>query len=348
MTSEAPAFEPTEQPSVGGPLPTTMRAVVPRGYGGPEQMELAEVPVPAPGRHDVLVRVEAAGLDRGTWHLLHGTPLAVRLAIGLRRPRRAVMGLDLCGTVVAVGSAVTSLAPGDRVVGAGRGSFAAYSAAREKSLAPAPAGVDAAAAAVLAVSGLTGLQAVDATRLDAGQRVLVLGASGGVGSYAVQVAVHRGLHVTAVCSSAKVDLVRALGAAEVIAYDRDGGLEMVDQQFDAVIDIAGDPSLALLRRLLTPRGTAVIVGSEQGGRLLGGMDRQLRALALSPVVGQRLTALASRVTRPDLERLVALVEAGAVTPAVHEVLPLESAAAAMQLLESGRVRGKVALAVASA
>jgi NADPH:quinone reductase-like Zn-dependent oxidoreductase len=327
---------------------TTMRAVVQRGYGGPEVMELAEVPVPVPGRHDVLVRVEAAGLDRGTWHLLHGTPLAVRLAIGLRRPRRAVMGLDLCGTVVGVGSSVTSLAPGDRVVGAGLGSFASYAVAREKAVAPAPAGVDAAAAAVLAVSGLAALQAVDATRLEAGQRLLVLGASGGVGSYAVQLAAHAGLHVTAVCSSAKADAVRALGASEVVAYDRDGGLGAVDEQFDAVIDIAGDPALGLLRRLLTPRGTAVIVGSEQGGRLLGGMDRQLRALAVSPFVGQRLTALASRVTRTDLERLVALVEAGAVTPAVDEVLPLESAADAMRLLESGRVRGKIALAVAPA
>lgn len=329
-------------------LPATMRAVVQHGYGGPEVMGLAEVPVPAISDDEVLVAVQAAGMDRGTWHLLHGRPLMVRPAIGLRRPRRAVMGLDLAGTVVAVGSAVTRFAVGDRVLGIARGSFASYAAALERKLVHAPADLSWPQAAVLAVSGLTAYQALHrAARVEPGMQVLVLGASGGVGSYAVQVAKAAGAQVTAVCSTAKVDFVRGLGADHVVDRTRED-VAASGRRFDVVVDIAGDPPLRTLRRLLTPTGTAVIVGSEQGGRLLGGFDRQLRAAAVSPFGRQRLTVLVSSENHVDMQRLVDLVEAGSLTPAVGATFPLADAAEAMRRLEAGEVAGKVAILVGAA
>jgi NADPH:quinone reductase-like Zn-dependent oxidoreductase len=333
-------------PTAPGVLPRTMQAVVQHAYGDADQMHLAEVEVPSLRDDEALVAVQAAGIDRGTWHLLHGTPLAVRAAIGLRRPRRPVMGLDLCGTVVAVGSQVTRVRPGDRVFGTGRGSFAQYTAARESKLALAPVSLASTAAAVVPVSGLTAYQALHtAGGVQPGQRVLVLGASGGVGSYAVQVADAAGAHVTAVTSAAKADFVMGLGADAVV--ERTRPLADLEGPFELVVDIAGDPPLRQLRRLLTPTGTAVIVGSEQGGALLSGMTRQLRALAVSPFVRQRLVPLASRENHADLERLAALLQAGAVVPAVDCVFPLAEAADAMRYLESGRVRGKIAIAVAA-
>jgi NADPH:quinone reductase-like Zn-dependent oxidoreductase len=326
-------------------LPATMRAVVQHGFGGPEVMGLAEVPVPAIGDDEVLVAVQAAGMDRGTWHLLHGRPLMVRPSIGLRRPRRPVMGLDLAGTVVAVGARVTRFAVGDRVAGIGRGSFAPYAAARERKLVHAPADLPWPQAAVLAVSGLTAYQALHrSAQVGPGMQVLVLGASGAVGSYAVQVAKAAGAEVTAVCSTAKVGFVRALGADHVIDRTRED-VAASGRRYDVVVDIAGDPSLKTLRGLLTPTGTAVIVGSEQGGRLLGGFDRQLRAAVVSPFGRQRLAVLVSSEDHEDLQRLVDLVEAGAVTPAVGAAVPLEQAAEAMRRLEAGEVRGKVAILV---
>jgi NADPH:quinone reductase-like Zn-dependent oxidoreductase len=336
----------TGRPAAAPPdLPATMRAVVQRGYGGPEVIGLAEVPVPSIGDDEVLVAVQAAGMDRGTWHLLHGLPLMVRPAIGLRRPRQSVMGLDLAGTVVAAGSGVTRFAAGDRVAGIGRGSFAPYAAALERKLVHAPASLAWSQAAVLAVSGLTAYQALHrAARVEAGMQVLVLGASGGVGSYTVQVAKAAGAEVTAVCSTAKVDFVRGLGADHVVDRTREDVADS-GHRFDIVVDIAGDPPLRTLRRLLTPTGTAVIVGSEQGGRLLGGFDRQLRAVVTSPFGRQRLAVLISTEGHEDLQRLVDLVEAGAVAPMLGATVPLEDAAEAMRRLEAGEVRGKVAILV---
>jgi NADPH:quinone reductase-like Zn-dependent oxidoreductase len=325
-----------------------MHAVVQDGYGGPEVMRVAEVPVPTTAADEVLVAVHAAGMDRGTWHLLHGRPLMVRPAIGLRRPRRPVMGLDLAGTVVAVGASVSRFAVGDRVLGIGRGSFAPYAAALERKLVPAPDTLQWPQAAVLPVSGLTAYQAVHtAARVRPGQRVLVLGASGGVGSYVVQVAKAAGAHVTAVCSTAKVDFVCALGADHVVDRTRED-VTASGLRFDVVVDIAGDPTLRSLRRLLTPTGTAVIVGSEKGGRLLGGFDRQLRAAVVSPFGRQRLVPLISKEDHQDLQRLVDLVTAGAVTPRLDQTFPLERAGEAMRRLEGGEVRGKIAIVVRAA
>jgi NADPH:quinone reductase-like Zn-dependent oxidoreductase len=293
----------------------------------------------------VLVRVHAAGLDRGTWHLMTGTPYAVRLATGLRRPRQPVPGLDLAGTVVAVGAAVTRFVPGDEVFGIGTGTFAEYALAKEGKLAAKPARLTHEQAATVAVSGLTALQAVtDIAGVRPGQRVLVTGASGGVGSYAVQIAVAAGAEVTGVCSTAKADLVRSLGATHVLDYASDDFAAVADR-FDVIIDIAGGASLSRLRRALTPTGTAVLVGGEDAGRITG-TGRQLRGLVVSMFTRQRLTIRVPRERAEDLERLAALVEAGRLTPSVGRTYPLADAVEAMRDLVAGKARGKVAITVA--
>jgi NADPH:quinone reductase-like Zn-dependent oxidoreductase len=321
----------------------TMRAISQTRYGSADRLRLTDVPRPRPADGEVLVRVHAAGLDRGTWHVMTGRPYAMRLALGLRGPRNPVPGRDVAGTVVEVGSGVTRFAAGDEVFGIGRGTFAEYTVAREDRLAPKPAGLTFEQAAVMPVSGMTALQGLtDAGRLHAGQSVLVTGASGGVGSFAVQIAVALGAaSVTGVCTTSKVDLVRSLGADHVVDHTRED-FAAGDRRYDLVLDLAGNPSLTRLRRALTPTGTAVIAGGEHGGNLLG-MDRQLRALVVSPVVRQRLTMLVCRENAADLERLAGLVDAGTLTPALDRTFPLEQVPEAMRHLEAGRARGKVAI-----
>jgi NADPH:quinone reductase-like Zn-dependent oxidoreductase len=293
---------------------------------------------------EVLVRVHAAGIDRGTWHLMTGTPYAVRLVTGLRRPRQPIAGLDLAGTVEAIGAAVTRFSPGDEVYGIGSGSFAEYAIAKQDKLAAKPEALTFTQAATLPVSAITALQAVtDIAGVEAGQRVLVTGASGGVGSYAVQIAAAAGAEVTAVCSAAKADLVTALGAVHVLDYARDD-LTATGVRYDVIIDIAGNTSLRRLRRALTPTGTAVLVGGEDAGRLTG-MGRQLRALVVSLVSRQRLTLRVPKESAADLERLTALVESGRITPSVGAAYPLDDAAQAMRDLVAGRARGKIAITV---
>ncbi len=323
---------------------TTIRAITQDRYGSADTLRLSQVPMPSVGDREVLLRVHAAGLDRGTWHLMTGRPYAMRLATGLRRPRTAVPGRDVAGTVVAVGSAVTRFAVGDPVFGVARGSFAEYAVAREDTLARRPSRLTAEQAAVVPTSGLTALQGLtDVGRLQAGQTVLVTGASGGVGTYAVQIAKALGAEVTGVSSTAKIDLVRSLGADHVVDHTR-ADFARTGRRYDLVLDIAGNPSLSRLRRALTPTGTAVIVGGEGRGRILG-MDRQLRALVLSPVVSQRLTMMVSRTNAADLERLVELIDAGHVTPSLDRTYPLDRVADAMRHLDAGQVRGKVAITV---
>ena len=324
---------------------TTMRAIAQEAYGDADVLHPAERPVPRSLRDDeVLVRVHAAGLDRGTWHLMTGTPYAVRLVMGLRRPKQAIPGLDLAGTVAAVGAAVTRFAPGDEVYGIGTGTFAEYAIAKEGKLAGKPATLTHEQAATVPVSAITALQAVtDLAEVQPGQRVLVTGASGGVGSYAVQIAVAAGAEVTGVASAAKADLVRSLGATHVLDYASDD-FAAVPDRYDVIIDIAGNASLSRLRRALTPTGTAVLVGGEGAGRVTG-MSRQLRALVVSLFVRQRLTMRVPKESARDLERLSALIEAGQVTPSVGATYPLADAADAMRELVAGRVRGKVAITV---
>jgi NADPH:quinone reductase-like Zn-dependent oxidoreductase len=321
----------------------TMRAITQPRYGSSEVLQLSEVPAPEAGDGQVLVEVHAAGLDRGTEHLLTGKPYAVRLAMGVRRPRQPVPGRDVAGVVVSVGAGVTRFAPGDEVYGVAPGSFAEYAVASEDKLARKPASLTFAQAAVLPISAGTALQAIETARLTAGQSVLVTGASGGVGSYAVQLAADAGAEVTAVCSAAKVDHVTALGAHHVIdraTTDWSDGTH----RYDLVLDIAGNPSLARLRRALTPRGTAVFVGGEGGGSITG-MGRQLRGAVMSPFLGQRLVPLMARERSSDYERLAQMVEGGRLTPSLDRTYPLEDAADAVRQLEEGTIRGKVAITV---
>lgn len=324
---------------------TTMRAIVQDSYGTPDVLHTERVGVPAIGPNDVLVRVRAAGLDRGTWHLLTGRPYLMRvLGFGFSRPKNRVPGRDVAGTVVGVGSAVTRFAPGDEVFGISRGSFAEYAAAEEKKLARKPAGCSFEQAAVVPVSGLTALHGLrDAGRVEAGQHVLIIGASGGVGSFAVQLAKAFGAEVTGVCSTAKTDLVRSLGADHVIDYARQDFADG-SKKYDLILDMGGNAPLARLRRALAPRGTLVIVGGEGGGNLTG-LGRQLRALVLSAFVPQRLTMLVPNENHTDLERLVELIDAGAVTPFVEGAYTLDQVPEALRRLEAGQVRGKLAIAI---
>ncbi len=319
-----------------------MTAIVQDRYGTAEQLRLGERPVPTIAADEVLVEVGAAGLDRGTQHLMAGEPYAMRLAFGLRGPKNPVPGLDLAGRVVAVGDAVTRFSVGDDVFGIGKGSFAQFAAAKESKLARMPTNLRFDQAAAIAVSGLTALQAVcDVGRVEAGQRVLIIGASGGVGTFAVQIAKAMGATVTGVCSSAKVDLVRSLGADHVIDYEHDD-VTAGDTRYDLIVDMVSSSSLSQLRSVLTEHGTLVVGGVEDMGKWLG-MGRQLRAVTLSPFVGQRLAMFVSKEHFSGLERLRELIERGEVTPVVERTFPLAEAPDAMRELEAGRVRGKLVI-----
>ncbi|MFI8391380.1 NAD(P)-dependent alcohol dehydrogenase [Streptomyces sp. NPDC085540] len=320
-----------------------MKAMVQDVYGPPEVLRIAELDRPVAGPGEVLVRVHAAGVDQGVWHLMAGLPYAVRAVSGLRRPRTRVRGLDVAGVVEAVGPDVTRFREGDEVYGNCTGSFAEYARAKEGSLAPKPASLSFEQAATVPVSACTALGAVrDSGRVKAGQSVLVLGASGGVGSFAVQVAKAYGAHVTGVCSTTKADLVRSLGADEVLDYTQQDPVDG-SRRYDVILDIAGNRPIARLRRALTPRGTLVIVGGEGGGKWIGGNQRQLGAMLLSPFVGHRLRAHGTLVRRRDLEALTELIEAGSVTPAVDRTYPLAEVPDAIRRLRDGQVRGKIAI-----
>jgi NADPH:quinone reductase-like Zn-dependent oxidoreductase len=327
------------------PEETMMQAIVQDTYGSADTLRLGRLPRPVIAAHEVLLRVQAAGLDRGTWHLMTGRPYLLRLGLGFRGPKNPVPGRDVAGTVVMVGSAVTRFGVGDEVFGIGQGSFAEYAAAREDRLARKPGNTSFEQAAVVPVSALTALQALrDAGHLAQGQHVLIIGASGGVGTYAVQLAKAFGAEVTGVCSTTKLDLVMSLGADHVIDYTQDDFAESA-HRYDLILDIAGNPALSRLRRVLAPTGTAVIVGGEEGGSWMGGMDRQLRARVLSAFVRQRLTTLLCQEQSSDLERLTGVIEAGNVTPSIDRSYPLAAVPEAMRHLAAGKVRGKIAITV---
>jgi NADPH:quinone reductase-like Zn-dependent oxidoreductase len=323
---------------------TTMRAIVQDRYGSSEVLRPALVARPVGGDDEVLVQVHAAGLDRGTEHLMTGKPYVMRLGFGLRRPKNPVSGRDVAGIVAAVGPGVTRFAVGDEVYGVAPGSFAEYAVAREDKLARKPVNLSFAQAAVVPVSAGTALQALrDVGRVQAGQSVLVVGASGGVGTYAVQLAKAFGATVTGVCSTAKVELVRSLGADRVVDYTREDFADG-NHRYDLILDIGGSASVRRLRRALEPRGTLVFVGGENSGSMTG-MGRQLRGLLLSPFLRQRLAPLMARERAADYETLTALIEAGKVVPTLDRSYPLAEAPEAMRRLEEGLVRGKVAISV---
>ena len=328
-----------------------MQAIVQEAYGPPDVLRLGEVDRPRVGKRDVLVRVHAAGLDPGVWHLMTGRPYLVRLmGYGLRRPKCAVAGQDVAGRVAAVGAEVTRLRPGDEVFGVCDGAFAEYACGREDALAPKPANLTFEQAAVTPTSACTALEALrDAAQVQPGQTVLVIGAGGGVGTFAVQIARAFGAEVTGVCSTAKTALVRAIGARHAVDYTREDFA--AGRRYDVVLDAAGNRPLARLRRALAPAGTLVVIGGEGAGagagRWLGGVDRQLRALLLSPFVRHTLRPLFSTVTADHLQRLRELLEAGKVVPVVGRTWPLSGVAEAVRHLEAGHARGKVAIGVFS-
>lgn len=344
--TSATTAEPVDRDSDRAP---SMDAIVQDGYGTSDILRLAQMPRPRVGPHEVLLAVEAAGLDRGTWHLMAGKPRLLRLAFGLRTPKQPIIGRDVAGTVVEVGAQVTTLCVGDEVFGVAPGSVADYAAARADKLARRPPNLSWEQAAVVPVSGGTALQAVlDAGGVTAGQQVLVIGASGGVGSYAVQLAKSVGAEVTGTASAAKQDLLRSLGADHVLDYDRDDFADG-SRHYDVIIDIAGLSDLTRLRRALKPTGTLVLVGGEGGGDWTGGtIGRQLRARLRSLFGRQRLTSVLAKERGSDYERLAVLLEAGELVPSVDRAFEMADTADAMRLLESGAVRGKVAISVGPA
>ena len=322
-----------------------MKAIIRDAYGSVDALRLADIDQPVASEVDVLVHVHAAGVDQGVWHLMTGTPYAMRLAgFGIRAPKNALLGYDVAGRIEAVGAQVTEFRPGQEVFGTCRGSFAEYAVARADRLLPKPGNVTFEQAAVVPISGFAALQAVrEQGGVRSGQRVLIIGAGGGVGTFAVQIAKADGAEVTGVCSASKAELVRSIGADHVIDYTRE---DFVDgrNRYDVILDIAGNRSLSELRRALTPRGTLVIVGGEDAGKWLG-IRRQLRAAALSPFVRQKLGFFISKERPEDLEELRKLLEAGTIRPVVDKTFPLEEVPAAIQYLRDGRARGKIVVVI---
>jgi NADPH:quinone reductase-like Zn-dependent oxidoreductase len=324
-----------------------MKAIVQDTYGSTDVLEFRDIDKPEIADDEVLVRVHAAGVDRGVWHVMAGLPYPLRLAgYGLRTPKNPVPGTDMAGVVEAVGKNVTRFQPGDEVFGIGQGTFAEYTRVLEKKLAPKPANLTFEQAAAVAISGSTALQGLrDYGQVQRGQKVLIIGASGGVGTYAVQLAKAFGAEVTAVCSTTKVDLVRSLGADHVIDYLRDDFAAGEQHHYDVILDIGGNASLSRLRRVLSPTGTLVIAGGETDGRWLGGSDRQIRAVLLSRFVGQTLRTFVNSENYEDLIVLTGMIEAGKVTPVIDRQYPLAQAPKAIRYLLEGHARGKIVITV---
>ena len=328
-----------------------MKAIVHDVFGPPDVLRLQDIDTPVVGDDDVLVRVHAAGVDPGVWHFMAGLPYMVRLmGLGFRAPKGRVRGGDLAGRVEAVGRNVTRLRPGDDVFGAcdplRGGSFAEYARTSADRLAPKPANLTFEQAAAVPVSACTALQGLrDGGHVQPGQKVLVVGAGGGVGTFAVQLAKAFGAEVTGVCSTSKVDLVRSIGADDVVDYTR---ADFADgtRRYDLILDTAGRRSLHTLRRALAPRGTLVIVGGEGGNRWSGGFGRQiLRAPLLSLFVGQKFRPLNAKVVTEDLDVLRGFIESGKVTPVIDRTYPLAEAPDALRYVHESSPGGKVVVTV---
>jgi NADPH:quinone reductase-like Zn-dependent oxidoreductase len=324
-----------------------MKAIVQDTYGSADVLELRDIDIPVAGDADVLVRVRAAGCGPDVWHLMTGMPYMARLAIGFRRPKVAIRGWDVAGIVEAIGANVTGFQPGDDVMGSAEaGSFAELAVTQPDKLVLKPANLTFERAAAVPISGTTALRAVrDEGKVQPGQTVLVIGAAGGVGSLAVQIAKAFGAVVTGVCSTSKMDLVRSIGADEVIDYTREDFADG-SRRWDVIIDTAGRRPLSRLRRALAAKGTLVIVGGDGGGQWTGGFFRGvLRAPVVSLFVGQRLRGLNSKVRQEDLVALKELIEAGKVTPVIDSTFPLVDTPEAVRHLEEGHAGGKIVITV---
>jgi NADPH:quinone reductase-like Zn-dependent oxidoreductase len=323
-----------------------MKAIVQDVYGSADVLRLRDIDTPEIRDDQVLVRVRAAGVERGVWHLMTGMPYVMRvIGFGFRRPKNPVRGREVAGVVEAVGKHVTRFEPGDEVMGVGEGTFAEYAAAREDKLVPKPANLTFEQAAAVPVSAPTAMQAIRAQgRLQPGQKVLVIGASGGVGTFAVQLAKALGAHVTGVSSAAKLDLVRAAGADDVIDYTREdvtGGA----RRYDLILDIGGNRPVSRLKRALTPTGTLVLVGGEDGDRWIGGMGRQIAAVAGASFARRKVRMFINREHYEELLPVTELIEAGKVTPMIDRTYPLPDAAEALRRLDRGDARGKLVVTV---
>lgn len=322
-----------------------MRAIVHDEYGTADGLELRDVDKPAAGNDEVLVRVRAAGVDRGVWHVMMGLPYPIRLAgFGLRAPKNPVLGSDVSGVVEAVGSGVTGFRHGDEVFGVADGSYAEFAVVPAAKLATKPANLTFEEAAVVPTSASTALQALRKGGVKAGDKVLITGASGGVGTFAVQIAKAWGAEVTAVCSTPKIELVRSIGADHVIDYTTTDFAES-GERFDVIVDIGGNATLSRLRSVLGPKGTLVITGGETDGRWLGGYDRQMRAQVLSLFVGQELRSFIASVSTEDLTTLIGMIERGELRPMVDRTYPLGEVPEAIVYLDEGHARGKVVISV---
>ena len=322
-----------------------MKAIVQDVYGSADVLVLRDVDTPVPGDDDVLIRVRAAGVEQGVWHLMTGLPFLTRAFFGFKAPKNPIRGREVAGRVEAVGQNVVGFRPGDEVFGTAEGTFAEFVCAKEGKIALKPVNASFEQAAVVPISATTALQGLrDSGQLQPGQEVLIIGAGGGVGSFAVQLAKLLGAQVTGVCSTAKLELVRSIGTDHVIDYKHDDFADG-SRQFDLILDTAGNRPLSVLRRALKPRGTLVIVGGEGGGRWTGGFERSLRAALISPFVGQKLTGLMATERQEDLRYLAQLIDAGTVTPVIEKSYPLGDAPGAIRHMHDGRARGKVVITV---
>jgi NADPH:quinone reductase-like Zn-dependent oxidoreductase len=323
-----------------------MKAIVQSQYGEADVLSVATLERPQPKEDEVLVRVKAAGIDYGVWHLMSGKPYIMRLGTGLFAPRERQLGMDVSGVIEAVGAAVTRFKVGDEVFGAARRTFAEFTCAREDELVLKPSTVSFEEAAAAPVSGVTALMALRAAGVKPGQRLCILGAGGGVGSWAVQLAArHFGAMVTGVCSTSKVDFVRSLGAQHVLDYTREA--LPADGRFDAIVDLAGSRALGTLRKSLAPNGTLVLAGGE-GDHWFGGMGRSLRAALWSLFSKQKMKMLLALVKPEPLQTIASILQQGAIKPAVDRTFSLEQAAEGLRALTSKAVKGKLVLSVSRA
>jgi NADPH:quinone reductase-like Zn-dependent oxidoreductase len=322
-----------------------MKAIVQDRFGAADVLQLREIDRPAFKETEVLVRVRAASVNPADWAFMQGVPNIGRFVFGWRKPRIRVRGIDLAGTVEGVGAGVTGFAPGDEVFGQGTGAFAEYATATPERLVPKPSNLTFEQAAAVPMAALCALQALRAGHVEAGQKVLIIGAGGGIGTFAVQIAKSLGATVTGVCGPSKVDLVRSLGADRVVDYTAED-FAAGDERYDFILDNVSNRSLADLRRVLVRKGTLIPNSGQFYHRRIGPMGRFMRAMLMSPFVSQTIHPVSSSANRKDLTAIAELIEAGQVRPVIDRTYPLASAADAMRYLGEGHVGGKVVVTVA--
>jgi NADPH:quinone reductase-like Zn-dependent oxidoreductase len=336
---------PVAAPAADG---ATMQAITYHEYGTADVLQLEDIPMPVPGDHQVLLKVRAAAVNPLDWHYIRGTPYLMRISAGFRKPKSSRLGADVAGEVVSVGKSVTRFKPGDAVYGGGWGAFATYMRIAEDRIALKPAHLSFEEAAAVPVAAITALQGLrDKGALQPGEKVLINGASGGVGSFAVQIAKSMGAEVTGVCSTRNVELVRALGADHVIDYTKED-FAAGEPGFDLLLDMVGNRSLADMRRALKPHGRVVMIGGggPDAGNWIGGMAKPLNALLVSPFVSQKFGFFMSDMLSADLEVVNALMVGGKVKPVIDRAYALSEVPDAIRYLEAGHARGKVVISVA--